>query len=727
MSATSETARLTNSPSENLAWLSFPAADTPSICESRTFCSAEVAHFSSDVWPMNALTDDATRPLPRIGFHSWTPEFRLLAKHVAYALINYGNPEGLAEKSRKNYVKWPQPSTILNFLGRLKYSLDWLHGEWSELHPDTPVHGPHDLDPGHLSDCRRRIDGSGMKPDQKWKHLETLTRVWHLNPWLPPDLQWPEPPWGQWDEASIPARSENRTKPISQETMGPLLEWSTAFITAFKTDIFAAHNELQERVGNLPTGPQECQAARDVLAGYLHNGQQLPLQPSLAGTKRSGDIGWKVLSYRHGIDSRYFGPELRRMSASPQVSADASLTALDLTLDGLFHGRQWMRYIGVYDVDASAVGRRCFLAPLLSHLRTAAIIVCGYLTGARPEEICGWKHGAAPAPILSDKGSYLHLIHGQVWKGRRAQDSGAPGLAQDAVWATIPAATTAIHVAEQVNGLFGRQSGLLFSDTGVQPSPGMVARWIQEFIDFINDRLVPECIDPVGLEIPPDPNGPITLRRFRRTLAWFVHNRPNGEATTAIQYQHVGTLIGGGYAGTKESGMRDLMLEEDWAHRRSTMMHVRDLLDVGEGVSGPGAQRAIAAISKLPRNLTPADERRLRKEGQYQIYDNPAAIALCIFHEPDALCRKVTLDGKVAQPSLLECVDGCRNCARTDDQLRKLESEAATCQANATLSPLPLAQAFLERSNRNLLTVRQFRSQRFCLEAKAEPGKLLDE
>lgn len=700
---------------------SFPEADTPSICANRTFSSAVVAPFGSDVWPMNALTDDASRPSHRLGFRSWPAEFRPLAKHVAYALINYGNPEALAEKSRKNYVKWPQPGTVLNLLDKLKYSLDWLCGEWSEQHADTPIRGPQDLDSEHLNDCRRRIDDSNMTPDQKWRYREALTRIWHLNPWLPDALQWPEPPWNQKNEVRKPIRFENSTKPIAQETMGPLLEWSTAFITAFKADILAAHNELQQRVSNLPVGPQECQAARDVLANYSQTGQQLPLHPLLVGTKRSGDIGWKVMSYRHGIHSKYFGPELRRMSRSLNVSADASLTALDLNLEGLFHGRPWIPYVGVYDVEPRTVGRCKVLGPLIAHLRTAAIIVSGYLTGARPEEICGWKHGAAPDPLMTEKGSYLHLIHGQVWKGRRARETGAPGVAQDAVWATVPVATTAIHAAEQIGNLSGRESGLLFSDTGVQPSPGMVARWIQEFIDFVNERLVPTCIDPVGLAIPPDPSGPITLRRFRRTLAWFIHNRPNGEATTAIQYQHVGTLLAGGYAGTKESGMGDLLAEEDWAHRRNTMMHVRDLLEVGEGISGPGAQRAVAAITKLPRNLTPADERRLRKEEGTLIYDNPAAIALCIFHEPDALCRKVASSGKAAQPSLLDCVDGCRNCARTDGQLRNLERDATTCRANATLSPLPLAQAFLDRANRNLLTVQQFRSQRLCLEVNSEP------
>ena len=355
------------------------------------------------------------------------------------------------------------------------------------------------------------------------------------------------------------------------------------------------------------------------------------------------------------------------------------------------------------------------------------MIVAGYLTGARPEEICGWQHEAAPTPLQRPGGSRLHLIHGRVWKGSRADESGALGKGQEAAWATIPAATKAIHVAEQISQLFGRTDGLLFSDTGRQTAPSTVTLWIKDFVSFINERLVPHCVSPQALQIPEDPDGAITLRRFRRTLAWFIHNRPNGETTTAIQYQHLGTVIGGGYAGTKESGMNDLLLEEDWSHRRRTVEHLRSLLDSGEGLSGPAASRALGATEKLLRALTPADERRLRKDGSLLIYDNPAAVALCVFDERRALCHKIKLAGKDNQPSLLECVDGCQNCARTDGQLQELESEAAALQANAALSPLPLAQAFLARSERNLLIVSQHRSTRICRSNMTAPESVSDE
>lgn len=707
--------------------LDYPSPTTPSISQNRIHQDALVAPFGADVWPMNALANDPSRPLPRLRFDGWPEAFRDSAKHLAYVLINYGNPEILTDEAHGNYVKWPQAGTIENLLGQLKDHVDWLLGEWSDRHPDTPVQTPRDLDSEHFNDCRRRVDNSGSSVDSKRKRLECLVRVWHLNPWLPEGLQWPEPTWRH--EAWKPRSGvhENATKRLSQATMGPLLEWSIAFVTTFCDDIFSAHANYHGRTDNLPAGEDQYHAARTILQEYVRTETPLPAAPAWSGTKRAGEVGWSVLSYRHRIDTLYMSRSLARMLVRPPVSDNASLTALDFKVDGLFHGRPWTPSIGVYDVKPRSISRNTLPGPLLGHLRTAAIIVSGYLTGARPEEICGWSHGAAPAPVERHGGSRLHLIHGRVWKGSRATESGTLGNGQEAVWATIPIATKAIHVAEQIGQLFGNDDGLLFSDTGRQTAPSTVAIWIRDFVCFINERLVPHCVNAQALQIPEDPDGAITLRRFRRTLAWFIHNRPNGETTTAIQYQHLGTVIGRGYAGTKEAGMNDLLLEEDWSHRRRTVDHLRGLLDSGEGLSGPAADRAFSATERLPRHLTPADERRLRKDGTLLIYDNPAAVALCVYDERRALCHKIKLAGKDSQPSLLECVDGCLNCARTDGQLQKLESEAAAFQTNATLSPLPLAQAFLARSERNLLIVSQHRSNRICRDNSAPPESVSDE
>ena len=133
--------------------LDYPSAATSSIAPNRIRQDAAIAPFGADVWPMNALADDPSRPLPRLRFDGWPAEFRDSAKHIAYALINHGNPEILTDESHGNYVKWPQIGTIDNLLFQLRSHANWLLGEWSERHPATPVLTPGDLDAEHLNDA----------------------------------------------------------------------------------------------------------------------------------------------------------------------------------------------------------------------------------------------------------------------------------------------------------------------------------------------------------------------------------------------------------------------------------------------------------------------------------------------------------------------------------------------------------------------------------------------
>jgi hypothetical protein len=255
----------------------------------------------------------------------------------------------------------------------------------------------------------------------------------------------------------------------------------------------------------------------------------------------------------------------------------------------------------------------------------------------------------------------------------------------------------------------------LFTDSGVATQSSVVSGQITSFIRFVNTRLVPESVDPAALTIPEDPEGKVTLRRFRRTLAWFIRHRPDGDVTAAIQYDHLNTVISGMYGGTMESGLQSLMAEEDWAHRRSTIDSLSELLSAGQGISGPAAHRAIAAVQAMPRDLTPGDERRLKKNRALVVYDNPSAVALCVYSEATALCQRPMRADAPAAPDLLGCVDGCPNCGRTDEHLRKLREQASELRQQASLSPQPLAQSMLAEAQRRETLYRDFRKTRVVI------------
>lgn len=695
--------------------LIFPEGDAQSISAHRVHNSdAFVAPFDAASWPLAAL-DSVIGYSRTLYFKDWPEGFQGFARHVAYALINHGNPDTFVEQQGSKAVDWLSTGSIGNTLDRLRAQIHWLTTDWSRCHPATPVNCPGDMDSQHLDDLKAWVEQRYPNKRQCGATLAEIVRIWHLNPWLPEDCQWPEPVWRHHQWQPNRPREENKTLPIAESTFAPLLEWATAFVTSFAPDILAAHRHYVTTTRT--DGPM---TATECLKWYASTGTPLPPSPN---PKNTG-IGWRVLAYRHATPARNFTRAYRRkLKESLIVGQEMSLTALDVPVTGKFHGRSWIPFISVYDMPSVGPGWDASGdASMFNHLRTACLIVVAALTGMRPDEVLNLQPGCAREPVLRPGGSRLQLIDGHVFKGPGRVKDGSPREPRPAVWATIPVAAAAIHTVEQLNEALGCGDGPLFSAGGSRcVTPQTAMRWIESFIEFVNTRLSPHTATPRAFTVLPDPEGNIVLQRFRRTLAWFVRHRPNGDITTAIQYQHVGTVMGEGYAGTKTSGMPDLLLEEDWNHRVSTIHHLDALHSAGQGISGPGADRAIKATRRIPRLLLPADERRLRKDPSLMVYDNPAAVALCVFVEEKALCRKLRDTAKDTRPDLLGCVEGCPNCARTDDHLRRLSRNASALQAQAEFVPLPMAQSMLAEADRLEQVVTDFSATRIISEERT-PG-----
>lgn len=689
--------------------MSFPDRDTPSIKPHRVHnANAPIAPFGASSWSLAAIEPEDHRRYT-IHFRDWPEGFQDFARHLAYSLINHGHPESFLEQGRLGTVRWPSSGSVAQILYRVRTQMRWLSTTWTGHHTDTPVRTPADLDSGHLDDLKGWCEERYPAPRTRAAHLGDIVRVWHMNPWLPAACRWPEPSWRHHDWQPKRRKEENKAIAIQESTFGPLLEWATAFVADFATDILSAHVHYQEHTARrLATStkmtPVEC------LDWYASTATPLPIKPPWVPSKSGSVIGWHVLAYRHGLTPLSISNlPARYRKASFQTDKDLSHTALDIPVTGHFRGRSWIPFISVYDVTSGPGVMTREGGPLIRHLRSACLIVIAALTGMRPEEVLNLQHGSAMDPILRPGGSRLQLVRGRVFKGPSRLDNGERREPLQGVWATLPIAATAIYTMEKINRALEREGNLLFSVDGKTPIYTRTASsWITTFINFVNDRLVPHTAAPAGLTIPADPSGAISLKRFRRTLAWYLRHRPNGEATAAIQYQHVGTTMSEGYAGTKASGMPGLLLEEDWNHRMATVRHLSELLLDGQGIGGPAAERAIEATQRLPRLLLPADERRLRKDKTQDIYENPAAMALCVYNESTALCQKLRQSGKDTQPDLLGCVDGCPNTARTDEHIETVNRQTSALRYQAELVPLPLAQSMLARAERNDAIVKEF-------------------
>ncbi|MBY8846551.1 hypothetical protein [Streptomyces sp. SP2-10] len=62
--------------------------------------------------------------------------------------------------------------------------------------------------------------------------------------------------------------------------------------------------------------------------------------------------------------------------------------------------------------------------------------------------------------------------------------------------------------------------------------------------------------------IPPDPDGAVALRRFRRTIAWFIYRQPGGRIALAVQYGHAATAMSESYAGRSMADMLEVLDQE---------------------------------------------------------------------------------------------------------------------------------------------------------------------
>ena len=676
------------------------APDTPTIRRARMRVpNVEVALFVKNEWPLHAL-GGATGTEPRtLKFDRFPEAFQSAAKHIAYLLINEPTPAEYFNQPGGLSVLWPPAGSILqtmSVLGDLMKFIQQISD--TEVRQATNrgsqvAHGvtsPGDLDQGHLQRLRELIESPerGWPPGRQNSLKRLLIRLPHWNPWLPPELRWEAPEWGQGDwSTKVPDTGVNVFKPIPQRTMAPLLTWALTLVQA-GPEILNAFAERERIAALAKSGTYSTEKARRALQKYRDEG--LPLPARRHGTVISLEASY--LAGVHGTDSNAIAQTRTREFTDLPLSSDPKASALNVQVSTTMDGKPWIDCLCYDDFAWQGKGAQPLL---LRHLRTACIIVTDYLTGMRPQEVMTLERGCAREPLLSASGHELHLIDGYVHKRTaHGQEEAAHEreAATPAVWATIQEAADAVAVAQAINDGLDLNTPFLFPmpHQPERPQDGSdFHNTVQMFIAFVNARLatVEAGLEVYAIDLDED-DDPINLSRFRRTLAWFVRNQPNGHVTLAVQYQHLSVTQGRGYASVQASGVPELLQEEGWNARRRTLERIAEHLSNGGGVAGPGAKHVVEAALTLPRVESAKGEERLASSPRYTVRDNPYNGLLCAGVEENALCEKVRLTGKDTEPNLGDCRPQCHNIAFTDDQVVERRAAVAELQANAALVPL---------------------------------------
>ncbi|MGE3328063.1 MAG: hypothetical protein AB7N61_21935 [Acidimicrobiia bacterium] len=652
-------------------------------------------------WDLGALLHKPTvTGSQSVNFDTFPPCFRAAAKRLVWLCLNIPTPMEDLERPTATRSRLSVGS-ILAYAGFLRLWMEWLAGQG--------IHQFSDVTDEVFRRYCSEIAGIGISRESQANRLFAITRCWLYGPYLPDSDTLVRP---YWEDTLVRAdvlgdakwSAENRTPPIHPQTMSALLVWAIRFCTDFSDDILAARHAK-----STPQTPPllEGLSSRERFKDYAR--QQRATSGTVPGFYPANR------PQRRCIALQFIGWQLGLTAAQVSESGGSSLLAgLDLTDDavlpvaitGRIDTQPWTRGVNFYEVDE------------LSHLlATAAFIVVAYLTGMRGEECRALQHGCCRTITDESTGQTRYLIYGRVFKDALDENGNTipAGTQRDQPWQAIAPVAKAVSVMEAMYP----DSQLLFPLHAYTPFTGHAERDKAVHPRMIRDRtadLIAWCnakADEFGRaheSIPADPDGPVVLKRFRRTLAWFIYRRPGGRIALGIQYGHLRGHTTDGYGSRASSGLRDVFPMEEALAAAEYLEAAHTRLDDGETVTGPAAPRYRDGVHLYHqqfggRYLTGRQAAALHANPRLRIYDNSEQFVTCCYDQSKALCHpdRATTARLDASPDITNCQPSCGNIARTDRNIADAEAavERLREEIASPVIPLPM-KARLEQRIGNL-------------------------
>jgi hypothetical protein len=327
-------------------------------------------------------------------------------------------------------------------------------------------------------------------------------------------------------------------------------------------------------------------------------------------------------------------------------------------------------------------------------LQGACYLVCAYLTGMRDSEVQAMQRGCV-SPVRSADGLVeRYRVRSTVYKRH-----GARGVQAD--WITIEPVARAVEVMEVLSARNRREKGLSSLWVALKDWPwsndhlGMGATpTLNLFRDGLDARSEGEpAIPRVG-----DEPWKFTTRQLRRTIAWYIANRPFGTVAGKIQYKHASVAMFEGYAGSTQADFR-LAVERERALGQldDIVAHYEAWLR-REGPAGPGAARLRREFARVQDELGDLPGRimdRKRLRAMLTHLGRTLHVGFlndCLFDAATALCLTGMSDSERTAPALSRCgPDRCPNACLTARHLEPWQASIAEGEAllaDRRLSPL---------------------------------------
>ena len=650
-----------------------------------------VSRFSDESW---YLYPAARKPTSRtsIYFGSCPSQFRDALKRLVYCAVNLDTPMGEVGRPPGTVVRLSVASVDNYFVNSWRPFVRWL--------AEQEINSISEADADVLINYRKYVAQLPILPTSKDPRMVGLWRMWRYAPYLPAGDRLMQPPWevaGYEDDISgwgpRDSRSENRTRPIHPETMSALLVWSMRFVDDFSSDILRARQRRADMDDNIRKRRRDGDLERwnHYLDGLRRAGEPLP-----GFMLNSGNTGLAQYYLAATHDVGLWTIQNHQPSDIPiRVAAP-----LDVEIRGQIDGERWVEAIDYYEVDA-----------WVRRLATACTVVTAYLSGMRPEECLALKGGCCQ---LSDSTDDLsgYEIRGLTFK-KRGRDGNTirGGVERRNPWYVIEPVARAVEVMERLHphellfpvAAFGINTGRSATRSAKTTT---VNRNIRALIKWCNESAGREPV------IPPDPNGPVTIMKFRRTVAWFIYRLPRGLIALGSQYGHIDLLQSEGYGRRGWSGMSDVLDEHAFVIR-DRLEDGHKQLTAGEGVSGPAAERFVGNVKEYKARfrgsvLTRRDAKALLRNPNLHVYDNPEQHLACCYDDSQALCHPSNdRRPRIGQsPDLLRCDPKCANTVRTDSHMAALgkEVESLEAQIASPKTPEPMRIRLGQRRDQLLTT-----------------------
>ena len=488
-----------------------------------------------------------------------------------------------------------------------------------------------------------------------------------------------------------PKPGENRTPRIPEPVIGALLHWSLKYIELYSVDIFAARAELTTLQAKRAARPH-LRPRTDVLArvnAWLderrrsarggpvwENPNRTGVAPALSrATPLRGEvINLRLITFQIDVNMQSVQENSKAYDLIRQAAIELGVerggmdTPISIDPDT---GRPWRGRFDAHSLVEEEV-----------NLQTAAYILCAYLSGMRDGEVQAMRPGAVARSCSADGMIERLAVRSTVFK-----DRGTRGEAAE--WITIAPVDRAVAIAERLAAHHRRHRGedeLWLVLNGHNETSG---RGIPHIVAQINrlratiDQRYGKPDEPVFPLVEGHPWSFTTLQ-FRRTLAWYIANRPFGVVAGKIQYKHASVAMFDGYAGSSASGFRQEVEQERALGQLDDIVEHYEAHLRSKRLAGPAALRLTQEYDRVGRELGPFPGRIVDK-GRIKAMLAHLARTLhvghltdCFFDPATALCLDKRNMGQRVDPLLSQCApDRCPNSCVTMRHLPVWEASIA--------------------------------------------------